>query len=135
MHDVASMFTHPAKWLMGLGLVLIVLAISLVMFDPVNHVIGFYPKAKTGGIIGSGFGLVLLFCGAMTLKGSRGALWTGLLICLLAVAGFFMQGKKFVKQARGPKPELAYSATIISLMSAASFITLLNVARSIRRLP
>jgi hypothetical protein len=46
-----------------------------------------------------------------------------------------MQGKKFVKQARGPKPELAYSATIISLMSAASFITLLNVARSIRRLP
>jgi hypothetical protein len=58
-----------------------------------------------------------------------------LLICLLAVAGFFMQGKKFVKEARGPKPERAYSATITSLMSAASFITLLNVARSIRRLP
>lgn len=135
MHDHGLMFTHPAKWLMGLGLVLIVLAVSLVMFDPVNHVIGFYPKAKTGGIIGSGFGLVLLICGAVTRSGSRAALWTGLLICLLAVAGFFMQGKKFVKQAQGPKPELAYSATLISLMSAASFVTLLNVARSIRRLP
>ena len=120
---------------MGLGLVLIVLAVSLVMFDPINHVIGFYPKAKTGGIIGSGFGLVLLICGAVTRSGSRAALWTGLLVCLLAVAGFFMQGKKFVKQAQGPKPELAYSATLISLMSAASFVTLLNVARSIRRLP
>jgi|GEM_PF-2899332 len=129
------MFSYPAKWLTGLGLALLVLALALVMYNPHTGAIGFYAKAQTGGIIASVFGLGALVCGKLGRSGLRGALWTGLLICLLAVAGFFTSAKKFVKRAQGPEPELAYSATLISLMCGASFITLINVARGIRRLP
>ncbi len=129
------MFAYPAKWLTGLGLVLIVLAAALVMYNPHTGAIGFYAKAQTGGIIASVFGLAALVCGKLGRSGLRGALWAGLLVCLLAVAGFFMSAKKFVKRAQGPEPELAYSATLISLMCGASFFTLVNVARGIRRLP
>lgn len=129
------MFTYPAKWLTLLGVILIALALALVMYNPITGAIEFYPKAITGGVIGSVLGLAALVCGKIGRTGKRGALWTGLLVCLLALAGFFMQAKKFVKLAQGPEPTKAYSATIISLMCAASFFSLVNVALGIRRLP
>lgn len=135
MHDGRGMFAYSAKWLTGLGLVLLVLAIALVMYDPHTGAIGFYAKAKTGGIIAAVFGVASLVCGHFGRAGKRTALWIGLLVCLLALAGFFTSAKKFVNRARGPEPELAYSATIISLMCAASFIALVNVALGVRRLP
>jgi hypothetical protein len=129
------MYAYPAKWLTGLGLVLIALAIALVMYNPGTGAIGYYPKAITGGAIGGGLGLAALICGLLTRAGKRPALWAGLLVCLLAMAGFFMQAKKFVRLAQGPEPTKAYSATIVSLMCAASFLSLINVGLGARRLP
>jgi Na+/proline symporter len=135
MREHRRMHAHPAKWLTGLGLVLLVLAAALVMYNPHTGAIGFYAKAKTGGFIATGFGLAALACGAFARAGKRPALWIGLLVCLLALAGFFSSAKKFVKRAGGAEPELAYSATIVSLMCAASFFTLINVGLAVRRLP
>lgn len=129
------MFAYPAKWLTGLGLVLIVLALALLLYDPHTGTIGYYSKAITGGAIGSGLGLAALICGLLGRRGHRGALWAGLLVCLLALAGFFMQAKKFIRLAQGPEPAKAYSAAIVSLMCGASFLTLFNVALGVRRLP
>ena len=129
------MFSYPAKWLTGLGLVLIALAVALVMYDPHTGTIGYYSKAMTGGAIGGGLGVAALVCGLLGKAGRRPALWVGLLICLLALGGFFGRAKTFVKRAQGAEPELAYPATVISLMTAASFIALINVALGIRRLP
>jgi hypothetical protein len=128
------MFAYPAKWLTGLGLVLILLALALVMYNPVTGSVGYYPKAITGGAIGGGLGLAALICGALARAGKRPAVWAGLLICLLSLSGFFMQAKKFVRAARGPEPTKAYSATIVSLMAAASFFSLINVGLGARRL-
>lgn len=128
------MTAYPAKWLTGLGLVLIALALALVLYNPVTGSIGYYPKAITGGAIGGGLGLAALVCGALARAGKRTAVWVGLLICLLAMSGFFMQARKFVRAARGPEPTKAYSATIVSLMAAASFLSLINVGLGARRL-
>lgn len=129
------MFAYPAKWLIGFGLVLIALAAALMLYNPHTGAIGYYPKAITGGAIGGGIGAAALICGLLARKGIRPALWIGLLVCLLALGGFSKRASGFIKRARGAEPELAYSAAIISLMGMASFLSLVNVALGIRRLP
>jgi hypothetical protein len=135
MAERGGMHSYPAKWLIGFGIALIVLSIALLMYNPHTGAIGFYAKAKTGGFIGAGFGVAALACGMIARTGKRAALWVGLVVCLLALAGFFTTAKKFVKRAGGAEPELAYSATVISLMCAASFLSLVNVGLGVRRLP
>lgn len=129
------MIAYPAKWLIGFGLILIALAAALMLYNPHTGAIGYYPKAITGGAIGGGIGLAALICGLLARSGIRAALWIGLLVCLLALGGFSKRASTFIKRARGPEPELAYSAAIISLMGMASFLSLVNVGLGIRRLP
>ena len=135
MINGGGMTSRQSRWLIGFGIVLLVLGAALIAYDPHAGRVTLYWKAKTGFFIASGFGLAALVCGGLIRAGRRTALWVGLALSFLAMVGFFMQAKKFFHKAGAGDPTLNYAAAVTSLMAVASFITLVNVARGVATLP
>ncbi len=123
------MLTRYAKWLIGYGIVLILLGLALIAYDPHLQKITLYTTAISGLIAASIIGGIAIISGILAAKGKRCGLWAGLIITFLALIAFFMQTKARFGQGN------PYAGTVIGLMAAASFFTLVNVARGVAFLP
>lgn len=123
------MLTRYAQWLIGYGLVLILLGLALIAYDPHQKQVTLYLTAVSGLIAASIIGVLSIISGFLVKKGFRAGLWSGLVITFLALSMLFMQSKRRFSQGN------TYAGSVIGLMAAASFFTLVNVARGVAFLP
>lgn len=123
------MLTRYAKWLIGYGIALILLGLALIAYDPHEQKITLYLTAKSGLIAASIIGAISIISGILVSKGKRAGLWVGLVVTFLALSVLFMQSKRRYSENN------PYAGTVIGLMAAASFFTLVNVARGVAFLP
>jgi hypothetical protein len=124
------MLAAKARTLFIYGTILAILGIAGVLFSP-DAGFGFHPKAKTGLIVGcAGAGLAVLF-GAFARQGKPWAATAGAIFAFLFLVITFHRALITWKKVSQGFPEKWYAASLISLMAAASLITLVAVARGL----
>jgi hypothetical protein len=124
------MLAEKGRILFIYGAILAVLGIAAVVFAP-ELGFGFYWKAKSGLIVGLvGGGLAAAF-GIAARHGKNWAVTAGLILAFTLLVACSQRALISWKQVSSGQPEKWYAASLISLMVAASLITLVAVARGL----
>ncbi len=124
------MMTGKGTTLKIYGVIITLLGLALIFWNPVDGKLGLYMTAKTGLIAALVFALPSLLFGFLLQKGVKWALWAGVVWVFLALSGFSMQSKKLWGKVEA-EPHKFYGALVTTLMAAVSLPALISLVRGL----